>query len=75
MLRSLTNAGRVAPTSAVAIELLRGLSCDDFSVTRESPPAVYHNDVRRLYSSKEIGHALWFRLYFDSTNRHSGGLG
>jgi hypothetical protein len=77
MLRSLTSAGRPAPASVAVIELLRRLSRDDFRVVRESPPLLYHNDltasVPRFYWSEEMGYALWLRLYFENTHRHSVG--
>jgi hypothetical protein len=75
MLRSFTTAGRPAPASAAVIELLQGLSRDDFSVVRRSPPLLYHNDltasVSRFYWSEEMGYALWLRLYFENMRRHS----
>jgi hypothetical protein len=44
----------------------------------DSPPLLYHNDltasVPRFYSSEEMGHALWLRLHFENTHRHSGGV-
>ena len=75
MLRSFTTASRPAPASAAVIELMQGLSRDDFSVLRRSPPLLYHNDltatVPRFYWSEEMGYALWLRLYFENMRRHS----
>ena len=67
-----------APASAAVIELLQGLSRDDFSVLRRTPPLLYHNDltasVPRFYWSEEMGYALGLRLrreYAPSFRRRS----
>ena len=69
MLARLMGAGGPIPSSAEVVDLLRTLS-------PESPPLLYHNDltasVSRFYWSEEMGHALWLRLYFENLHRHAG---
>jgi hypothetical protein len=59
-----------APTTAEVTALLRELAKDDFMAVKLNPPLVYHNDltasVSRFYWSKDVGYALWLRLYLDS---------
>ena len=47
--------------------LLGQLAANDFTLLRESPPLVFHNDltanVPRFYWSRDAGYALWLRLY------------
>jgi hypothetical protein len=59
-----------APEHSRAAALLRQLATDGFSLTKGTPPLLYHNDftasVRRFYWSEDVGYALWLRLYFAS---------
>jgi hypothetical protein len=52
-----------------AADLLHQLAADGFSLTRNSPPLLYHNDLtartRRFYWSEDVGYALWLRLHFE----------
>jgi hypothetical protein len=50
-----------------ALSLLDALAQDNFAAIEASPPLLYHNDLtsrgKRTYWSKEIGYALWLRVY------------
>lgn len=50
-----------------ALSLLGALAQDNFAAVESSPPLLYHNDLtsrgKRSYWSKDIGYALWLRLY------------
>ena len=50
-----------------ALSLLVTLAQDDFAAVETAPPLLYHNDLtsrgKRSYWSKDIGYALWLRLY------------
>jgi hypothetical protein len=73
LLRRLDGRDGPVPTSTEILDLLRELAKDNFSVLRQAPPLVYHNDltasVRRFYWSEDLGYALWLRLYSES-GRH-----
>ncbi|MDB5799496.1 MAG: hypothetical protein JWL63_435 [Rhodocyclales bacterium] len=73
MLQRLEGSHDQLPSSAEVLELLRKLSGDEFSRLRLNPPMFYHNDltasVRRFYWSKDLGYAIWLRLYSESV-RH-----
>jgi len=63
------NDGGSRTNLAEVHEWLQNVAGDDFSVVRDSPPLLYHNDltasVSRFYWSEEFGYALWLRLYFE----------
>ncbi len=50
-----------------AVSLLGALAKDDFAAVETAPPLLYHNDLtsrgKRSYWSKDIGYALWLRLF------------
>jgi hypothetical protein len=70
MLQRLEGSHDQRPSSGEVLELLRKLSADEFSRLRLNPPMFYHNDltatVRRFYWSKDLGYAIWLRLYSES---------
>jgi len=68
--RLLVQTTRSRPTASArqAIRhLLAQLGADDFTLLREAPPLLYHNDpsasVKAFYWSEDAGYALWLRLY------------
>ena len=68
------DGGRDA-TSSQTREVLKKIAADDFALLNASPPLLYHNDltasVRRFYWSKDLGYALWLRLYYEDEQVHS----
>jgi hypothetical protein len=58
--------GAPGPFAAEAASVLRQLAHDDFSLVRQNPPLLYHNDltatVPRYYWSEDAGYAIWLRL-------------
>jgi len=63
-------AGGRDAAAARSRELLEKIAADDFALLNASPPLLYHNDltasVRRFYWSKDLGYALWLRLYYEN---------
>lgn len=53
--------------------LLRKIAASEFTYLDTTPPLLYHNDqtasIKRFYWSKEIGYALWLRLYDEYKNK------
>lgn len=70
LLQQMDGAGDRAAAYARGVELLGKLADSDFSLVRQTPPLLYHNDltasVPRFYWSEELGYALWLRLYFEN---------
>ena len=70
LLMQLEKEGSSPATGAEARHLLETIAADDFSTVAQSPPLIYQNDstgtVKRYYWSRNIGFALWLRLYFAS---------
>lgn len=68
--RLLAPAPGASPRDSVLVRaVLRELARDDFALVRTEPPLLYHNDltatVPRYFWSKDVGYALWLRLYED----------
>jgi len=75
LLMQLEKEGSSPAIGAEARHLLETIAADDFSTVAQSPPLIYQNDatgtVKRYYWSKNIGFALWLRLYFASLHAPS----
>jgi hypothetical protein len=73
MLQHLRDSKGPGPDAARVLDLLRELSKDDFAFLKLNPPLLYHNDltasVPRFYWSKDVGYAIWLRLYSESVRR------
>jgi hypothetical protein len=79
MLDAARNAGgRQPPDPAEVRDWLRKVAADEFSIVRQWPPLLYHNDqsasVSRYYWSEDFGYALWLRLYFATGQQPTGAM-